>query len=192
MSATRHVSVHEMWSHSIRRPPANKHPASISVTATWTASLLWLGLAAGCFAIPAWSDRLRRRKLPIVLGTLVQLGAIALILYAPSMGTHAAMALCFVFGFGNAVHMLAFSTAADVVAPQQIGTSAAIVNGTMFIMGGILISRPGVRIGMGLDAGIDPKSLELAQYAALPLLIALVISTILSFVMKETHPKAGG
>lgn len=81
-------------------------------TATWTASLLWLGLAAGCFAIPAWSDRLRRRKLPIVLGTLVQLAAIALILYAPSMGTQAAMALCFVFGFGNAVHMLAFSTAA--------------------------------------------------------------------------------
>jgi len=33
--------------------------------------------------------------------------------------------LCFAFGVGNAAHMLAFSTAADVVKPRQIGTSAA-------------------------------------------------------------------
>jgi hypothetical protein len=86
--------------------------------------------------------------------------------------------------------MLAFSTAADVVQPSQIGTSAAIVNGIMFIVGGIMISRPGVRIGLGLDAGIEPKSLELAQYASWPLLAALVIALALSFYMKETYPKS--
>ena len=86
--------------------------------------------------------------------------------------------------------MLAFSTAADVVKPSQIGTSAAIVNGIMFIVGGILISRPGVRIGLGLEAGIEPKSLELAQYASWPLLTALVIGFALSFFMKETYPRS--
>jgi hypothetical protein len=58
----------------------------------------------------------------------------------------------------------------------------------MFIFGGILISRPGVRIGMGLEAGITPKSLELAQYASRPLLIALVLALVLGFIMKETYP----
>ena len=72
--------------------------------------------------------------------------------------------------------MLAFSTAADVVQPSQIGTSAAIVNGIMFIVGGIMISRPGVRIGLGIDAGIEPKSLELAQYASRPLMLAIVVA----------------
>jgi MFS family permease len=159
-------------------------------TATWTASLLWLGLAAGCFAIPAWSDALQRRKLPIILGTVVQLGAIVLILYAPSMTSLIAMLLCFVFGFGNAVHMLAFSTAGDVVSPGQIGTSAAIVNGTMFIMAGILISRPGVRVGNWLEARDGPTDyLALAQFAALPLLVALVVALVLAVAMKETYPK---
>ncbi len=104
-------------------------------------------------------------------------------------GTAIAIILCFIFGFANAAHMLTFSTAADVVQPSQIGTSAAIVNGIMFIVGGIMISRPGVRIGWGLEAGIEPKSLELAQYASLPLLVALAIAIALSFYMKETYPK---
>jgi MFS family permease len=162
-------------------------------TATWTASLLWLGLAAGCFAIPAWSDRLRRRKLPMVLGTLGQLLAIVLILYAPSMGAPVAMAACFLFGFANAVHMLAFSTAADVVAPDQIGTAAAIVNGTMFIMGGILISRPGVRVGAWLEAHDGQADyLALAQFASLPLLLALAAALVLALSIRETYPRDDG
>jgi hypothetical protein len=74
------------------------------------------------------------------------------------------------------------------VKPYQIGTSAAIVNGIMFIVGGILISRPGTRIGWGLEAGIEPKSLELAQYASLPIIVALVLALVVSILMKETYP----
>ena len=85
--------------------------------------------------------------------------------------------------------MLAFSTAADVVKPEQIGTSAAVVNGTMFILGGILISRPGMRIDRAIELGIEPKSYDLLQYAAQPLVIALAISVVLAFAIKETYPK---
>ena len=54
----------------------------------------------------------------------------------PGVSATGAMTLCFIFGFVNAAHMLAFSSAADVVQPSQIGTSAALVNGLMFIVGG--------------------------------------------------------
>ena len=134
--------------------------------------------------------RLKGRKLPIILGGVIQLGCLLALLYIPQVGTALGIILCFIFGFANAAHMLAFSTAADVVRPNQIGTSAAIVNGIMFIVGGIMISRPGVRIGMGIEAGIEPKSLEIAQYASLPLLAALVIALALSFFMKETYPRS--
>ncbi|MFZ5677532.1 MAG: MFS transporter [Pseudomonadota bacterium] len=154
------------------------------------ASMLWLGLAAGSAVVPHWSDKIRRRKLPIILGSIVQLLAMLGLLYIPNLGAAAAIVLCFIFGFANASHMLAFSTAADVVQPYQIGTSAAIVNGIMFIFGGILISRPGVRIGIGLEEGIAPASLELAQFAALPLVVALVMAAVVSFIMKETYPAA--
>jgi MFS family permease len=160
-----------------------------TTSANWSASLLWLGLAAGCFALPKWSDVIGRRKLPIITGIVIQALALALLLYVPALSLFAAMVLCFVFGVGNAAHMLAFSTTADVVKPTQIGTSAAIVNGTMFIVGGIMISRPGVRIGLGIEAGIEPKSLALAQYAAWPLMVAILAALAIALTIRETYPR---
>ncbi len=161
-------------------------------TANFASSLLWLGLASGCFITPWVSDKLGRRKLPIIVGMIVQVAALALILYAPPLGVGFNLALCFAFGFGNSVHMLAFSVAADVVEPETIGTSAAIVNGIMFILGGIMISRPGMRIGLGHTEGLIPASLELAQFAARPLIISVSIALIVSLFMRETHPSFRG
>ena len=160
-------------------------------TAAFGSSMLWLGLAVGSAIIPWWSDRIRSRKLPIVWGTVVQLAALALLIYVSDLGTTIDLILCFVIGFANASHMLTFSTAADVVEPRQIGTSAAVVNGIMFIFGGVLISRPGVRIGQGIESGIEKGTMDMVQYAALPLILALAIALVLCFVMKETHPDRG-
>lgn len=156
------------------------------------ASMLWLGLAVGSAVVPYWSDVLRMRKLPIVVCNAGQLLVFLALVYIPGLGSTALMVLCFIFGFCNAAHMLSFSTSADVVRPYQIGTAASIVNGIMFIVGGILMSRPGVRIGLGIEAGIDMKSLELAQYAILPITIALVLALVISITMKESYPPRSG
>jgi MFS family permease len=161
-------------------------------TANMASSLLWLGLAAGCFVTPWISDRLRQRKLPITIGIIIQLVALTLLLYSTPQNPQLDMALCFLFGFGNSAHMLAFSTAADVVQPSQIGTSAAIVNGMMFLIGGIMISRPGVRIGLGLDADLTPRSMELAQFASRPLLLGVIVALVIAIFMRETYPGARG
>jgi MFS family permease len=156
--------------------------------ATLGASMLWLGLAVGSAAVPWLSDRIRARKSLIIVGTLVQLAALLLLVYVPGLGTNIDIALCFLLGFANAAHMLAFSTAADVVQPQQIGTSAAIVNGIMFIFGGLLISRPGVRVDRAIEQGIERGSMDLVQYACLPLLVVLIVALVMSFAMRETYP----
>jgi len=159
-------------------------------TANWAASLLWLGLAVGCFVLPKWSDVIQSRKIPVITGIVIQILALAALLYLPQLGTPLAMLLCLIFGFANAAHMLAFSTAADVVQPSQIGTSAAIVNGIMFIVGGIMISRPGVRIGIGLEEGLQAQSLELAEFAAWPLMLAVIVALPAAIFMRETYPRS--
>jgi MFS family permease len=157
-------------------------------TAGIMASFLWLGLAAGCFVAPWLSDRLRRRKLPVLFGIAIQIIALALLLYTKPTNSVEDMLMCLMFGFGNSAHMLAFSTAGDVVEPRYIATSAAVVNGTMFILGGIMISRPGVRIGLGLQESVAPGSMELAQFAARPLLLGVCVAFIVALLMRETYP----
>lgn len=60
----------------------------------------------------------------------------------------------------------------------------------MFIGGGIMISRPGVRIGLGIEAGIEPKLLEIAQYAARPLMVAIALALAVGSALRETYPKS--
>ena len=69
--------------------------------------------------------------------------------------------------------------------PQRLSSTASCS-----FSEGILISRPGVRIGMGLEQGIPPGTLEAAQFAGRPLVIALFLSLVLAAIMKETYPKA--
>jgi predicted MFS family arabinose efflux permease len=159
-----------------------------SNSANLASSFLWLGLAVGCFIAPWSSDWLRRRKLPILIGIALQVAALSLLLYSSPLGAPIDMTLCFIFGLGNSAHMLAFSAAGDVVEPENIGTAAAIVNGTMFLVGGIMISRPGVRIGLGVESGVTPGSLELAQFAARPLLIGVCVAFVIALLMRETYP----
>jgi MFS family permease len=152
-------------------------------------SMLWLGLAAGCFVAPWVSDRLQNRKRPILVGVVLQIAALATLLYVAGLSPMALIVCCFLFGFGNAAHMLAFSSAADVVEPRFIGTSAAIVNGLMFVVGGILMSRPGLRMGLGIEEGVAPGTLAMAQYAGRPLLISVIIALVVAVAMRETYPR---
>ncbi len=157
-------------------------------TAVFGSSLIWLGLAAGSLVVPWWSDKLRQRKLPIILGSFVQLVCLVLLIYVADLGNTGDLTLFFIFGFANSSHMLAFSTVADTVEPHKIGTSAAIVNGIMFIFGGLLIARPGIRIDRALELGFEPGSMDLAQYAALPLVAAISLGLILALAIRETYP----
>jgi len=157
--------------------------------AGFVSSLLWLGSAGGNLVFPRWSDRIQKRRLPMIAGSAAVLTCLLALLYLPGVGRGLAIVLCLTLGFASAANMLSFSTVADVMKPSQIGTSAAIVNGITFIVGGILISRPGVRIGWGIDTGIEPKSLALAQYASWPLVIVLVVAFALPVFMNETYPR---
>lgn len=150
-------------------------------------SLIWLGLAAGCLIVPRWSDNTQRRKRPMLYGTILQLSSLIGLLFLPHPGNGVLMLLCFLFGVGAAAHMLAFSSAADVVGPTRIGTASALVNGLMFLVGGALISRPSIRIIDAFSFGLS-RDIEGARYVALPLVLGLVMAIILIAALKETYP----
>jgi predicted MFS family arabinose efflux permease len=157
-------------------------------TATLAASVLWLGLAAGCLAFPRWSDLARSRRIPVVVGIALQLSSLLALLYLPRLPGGAAIAFWFLFGFGAAAHMIAFAAASDVVKPELIGTSAAIVNGTMFLVSGLFIARPG-QIAGALRAAGEPVSLALAQRSLLPLALGLGAALVVAALIRESYPR---
>ena len=61
----------------------------------------------------------------------------------------------------------------------------------MFIVGGVLIARPGVLGSRAIEQGVETTgTLALSQVAGRSLVLGRVFATVLACVMKETHPKA--
>lgn len=143
-------------------------------------ALTWIGLAFGAPVFNMISDKIKRRHELIVIGTIAQFAALAYVAFAAEPSYAAIAAAIITFGFMNGAHMLNFSGAADNVEPQYIGTSAAVVNGIMFIIGGLLMALPGNLL--------TDLSLANWQYALLPFWISGIIATGLSFMIKESYP----
>jgi len=93
--------------------------------------------------------------------------------------------------------MIPFSIAADLVRPALIGTSAAVVNGTQFVVAGLLMAIPGqVLSGEGLAArlvlsasGSPATDFENYRLALIVYPFALALAICLFLFLKETYPE---
>ena len=144
-------------------------------------ALCWIGLAFGAPLFNLISDKMKRRHLPIIVGTVGQFSALAYVVFAVEPSFAAVATAIITFGLMNGAHMLNFSGAADNVEPHHIGTSAAVVNGIMFIIGGFLMALPGELL--------SDMSLANWQYALMPFWITGVVATIVSLFIAESHPE---
>lgn len=141
-------------------------------------AFLWLGLAAGSCFFPQWSNHIKSRRIPSMIGIALMIVGLVCVIYV-RMPLWLMVAMMFVVGVGATSHMLAFSVGGDVAGGPLVGTSSAFLNGIMFIFGGILQNIPSGLAGNG--AGYH---LMFAPYV-----VAAVIALIFVFIQKETAPK---
>ncbi|WP_276900910.1 MFS transporter [Dialister micraerophilus] len=142
---------------------------------------IWLGLAVGAAFINKISNSMKSRKHPIIIATLIQILALAAAVYL-DLSPILAMVVYFVFGVCNAGHMLNFTAAGDIVPVHLIGTSASIVNGSMFVAGGILMGLPGKMLAGTQESLADYQSAMIVMVGAL--ILALLVAV---FWMKESY-----
>jgi len=150
--------------------------------ANLASAALWVGLAIGSAFINQLTDAMKSRKIPTIVSTALMIASLAGLAFLP-VNALAAQALALVFGIANAGHMLAFTMAGDNVQPRLIGTASSVVNGAMFIMGGILMGLPGSML-----AGTDELLADF-QKPMMVFLALLVASFVLTFVIRESHPE---
>lgn len=174
----------EIWAVSfLRAVGLSKHDAAVG------SSMVFLGFAIGA---PLWgwiSDAILSRRIPLILGSFISAGIMALTILEPSTSLLWMYPLLFLSGFFAGAEILIFAVSNDLSRSSVSATAAAFMNMVVMI-GGMII--PPV-IGKFLDTSIQVvdslPTLTIRDYSiALSVLpIALVLSGILSIILKESY-----
>lgn len=178
----------ELWGYSYLREARNYSPNDAGTCI----AIMFLGFA---FGAPLWgwfSDRIHRRKLPILIGAVMTLLFFSILIYMPWFSIAVTKAVMFLVGVGYSTHVIAFPLAREISPPEASATSIAASN--MIIMLGGQLCQP--LIGKLLDLRGTYKGYEVISYSMADYQFALSIipigifgALIMCFFLKETHCK---
>ena len=152
--------------------------ADSSLAAVMSA-MSWLGVAISAPVYNLLSDHWHNRRTPAVVGVLLQAAAVTLLIYLPASTPGVATAVMFAVGLFAGAHMLGFTVAGESVPGALVGSSAAIVNGVCFVLGGVLEAVPGWLL---------PDAPKLADYrgALVIMPVLLVAGAVAGLFIRDT------
>lgn len=154
-------------------------------------SMIFLGWAIGGPIAGFISDRVRLRRLPIIIGSIVAALLILVLLYSHDLSKFSVYTILFIFGAFSSAQVLVFAVGREISPAKLSGTSVALTN--MLVMLGGVIFQPVVGILLdtrwnGLKAnGVPIYTVSDYKFALIILPIGLALSAILMLFMKETY-----
>lgn len=174
-------------------------------SAEFANSLIFMGFMIGA---PLWgylSDKIHRRKLPMVLGALGAATMMALVLYLPQVHIQTLYAMMFLLGLCYGVQAVVFAVGRELSPKEAAGTAIASTN--MFVMLGAMLLQPVIgylldksvllRYGdklssmpFGADGFRELYTTSDYQFAMIILPLGIFLSAILALFLKETHAHA--
>jgi MFS family permease len=146
-----------------------------AVHAAGVISMLFMGGIFGAIFFGWFSDRLRRRKIPMLMAAGSALLVMVFLLYGPRLPLTAAYIMMFLQGFACNGLVLGYSVAHDIRPPGSAGAAEGFVN--TICAGGTAIFLP--VIGWLLAFGI--------HFARSFLIAALVVAVLMAVLSRETH-----
>lgn len=155
-------------------------------------SMVWIGMAVGTPILGGLTEKLKRRRAPLVYCALLGAVTMAIILYVPNLSTDSLYVLMLLMGIGTSGQATSFLVVTDNVPKNIIGTAMGfnnlliVLSGAIFqpIVGGLLdlnwsgLKLHGVPVYSHGDYSIALSILPLCFIAA---------ALIGRFWMRETH-----
>jgi MFS family permease len=141
-------------------------------------------------AYPFWgqfSDWIRSRKKPLILGSLISLITIIFIIYS-EVGMIRTSLLFFILGFALSTQTVAYPLIGELNPMKYNSTATSLVSMMSLLWGGV-ITIPLYPMLVQLYLKIKPNALnyEPYQFAMGILIVIFVASLIFSLLLKETH-----
>lgn len=165
------------------------------VDASIGVDLLFIGGIPGSFLLGWFSDRIKRRKLPMYIGVIGALICLALLIYVPAFPEWLGFVLMFSLGFFCSSLVVAFALGHDLRPPGSAGISLGFLNA--WCMGASAFASP--FIGKILDAlegpeqvrkGVSALTVSDFQIALSTVVGILIIGLVLLFFTRETYCKS--
>jgi len=165
---------------------AHDMPYSVAVLRSAAVPFGWI---IGCPLLGWLTDRIGRRK-PVIIGaSLALFGTLALILYAPP-GAFPPYSLALLAGIASGAAMIPYTIIKEANRPEHSGTATGVINFLNFAMTAVLgpiFAGSLMAAGEGGERGISHY-----QETFTPLLYGVALAVLLTFLLRETGPKARG
>nr|HAT8715202.1 MFS transporter [Legionella jordanis] len=185
--------------------PYLRHAHGLSIVdADFANSLLFLGFTIGAPSMGYISDRLKRRKLPMLFGATGAGIIMMILLYLPGLMPWHINMLMFVLGLLYSAQCIVFAVGRELSPNEAAGTAMAMTN--MIVMLGAMFLQP--LVGNLLDFSLSTHLANVPlqdipvdrlqqlytaddyQFALSIIPIGIIIAAILTFFLKETYANA--
>ena len=162
-------------------------------TAAAATSLVLVGWALGS-VVGGWlSDRIRRRKLPMMVCTLIALAAWPVILFVPGLAPSIVFALLFIIGLAGGAVIIGFAVGNEITPSEAGGVVAGVLNTGNMAIGAALQVLIGWLLDLGWDGrmvdGVRVYSVDGFNAAFLVYPVCMVIGLAGVFLIRETFAR---
>lgn len=156
-------------------------------------SAMFIGAAIGSPVFAFLSDYLKKRKLPMLIGSVVTT-LVWLTIFLGDFSLNWLYILFFIAGFAYTAKVLTFASIVESMPINMSGVSLAFVNMVVMTTGIIFHPVIGFLIDYHWDgqvtaSGIPAYTMENYRFALMIIPICLAMSAIVLWFMKETHPE---
>jgi MFS family permease len=172
-----------MQAHGLERPAAAA-----------SASLMMVGWGIGAPLMGWFSDRIQRRKTPMMLGSGVALLSFVVLVYLPGLPLVAVQALILLHGISAASMIIGFAMIREHSPPETAGAAMGFQNTANMLSGAMLQPVVGWILDLNWDgrmaAGGRVYSPEAFQAAFLPLAACGLLAFLAALAVRESHISA--
>jgi MFS family permease len=162
--------------------------------AAFTNSFVFFGWLVGA-PLTGWiSDKLKKRRLPLILGSIFSALTISWVVYFPNTPIIMVQILLFLFGMFSSIEVVCFAVGRETSPRHVSGAAVSFVN--LLVMFGGLAFQP--LVGKLLDLhwmgdfaeGIRVYNVGTYQLALTVIPVAILLGVLLSFVLRESFDRS--